>query len=171
MRQAARAAELPVADKPESMEICFVPDGDHAAFVAARAAVPPGDVVTREGKRLGGHAGLHRFTVGQKKGVPGGAGTVLRLEAGTGTVVVGPEDAAWSDRARVGQVRWIGPPPAGPLRALVQVRHRHPPALAAVRPDGADADVRFASRVRAISPGQAAVFYDGDRVLGGGWIQ
>ena len=172
VRAVARAAGLPVADKPESMEICFIPDGDHAAFVQARIPALPGDVVTEEGRIVGRHPGVHAFTVGQKKGVPGGGGrTVLRLEVANSRVVVGPEAEVFSDRACIGDVRWIGARPERELRAFVQVRHRHAAAAAAVNPRDRGAEVRFDSPVRAVTPGQAAVFYEGDRVLGGGWIQ
>jgi tRNA-uridine 2-sulfurtransferase len=169
VRAAARAQGLPVADKPESMEICFVPDGDHAAFVRARAPGAAGHIVTEDGRAIGRHAGLHLFTVGQKRGT--GGRTVLRLEPEAARVVVGPEHAVFSDRARVGDLRWIGARPDGEPRALIQVRHRHEPAPARLRLDGATAEVRFDAPVRALAPGQAAVFYEGDRVLGGGWIE
>jgi tRNA-specific 2-thiouridylase len=171
VRAAARAAGLPVADKPESMEICFVPDGDAAAFVAARIPTRPGEVVTEDGAVVGTHQGVHAFTVGQRRGVPGGGGrTVLRLDAARGRVVVGAEERVFSLRTHVEDVRWLHRPDGDELRASVQVRHRHVPAPARVRLRDSAADVVFDRPVRAIAPGQAAVFYQGDRVLGGGWI-
>ena len=178
VRAYAEARSLPVARKPDSHEICFVPDGDYAAFVARRApdAVRPGRVVDSAGRTLGRHAGVHRFTVGQRRGlgVSGPAPLyVTALDAASGRVTVGPREALERSTLRAGAVNWIaGRAPAAPLRVAAQIRHRHTaaPAQVSVLDDGA-AHVEFDDPQPAITPGQAVVFYDGATVLGGGWIE
>ena len=180
VREMARARALPVADKPDSHEICFVPDGDYAAFVerasggATREA--GGAIVDGAGHVLGTHDGVHRFTIGQRKGLRLSAGTplyVTEIRPQSRTVVVGPRDALLRTTFDVGDVNWIaGEPPAGPLRAGVQIRHRHEAAPALVDVTGpATARVTYDVPQPAITPGQAAVFFDGDVVIGGGWIE
>ena len=179
VRAYAQALRLPVADKPDSQEICFVPDGNYARFVEARAPEAArhsdGAIVDRAGHLLGRHAGVHRFTVGQRKGLGLGADGplyVLALRPADNTVVVGPREALGQTTLRASEVNWIaGEPPAGPLRADAQIRHRHAPALASVRPiGGSAAEIEFDEPQTAITPGQAVVFYEGDSVVGGGWI-
>jgi tRNA-uridine 2-sulfurtransferase len=182
-----RAAELalPNADKPESQEICFVPDGDYAGFVERRAlsrrgaAPAAGQVVDASGAVLARHDGVHRFTVGQRRGLglarPGGRPLyVTGIDATAATVVVGEREEAQRAAFDVGDVQWLGPR-AGPLalRAAVQVRHRAVPLDAdiEVAPDLAAARVVLRGPPVVAAPGQAAVFYDGDAVLGGGWIR
>ena len=177
VRAHARRLALPVADKPDSQEICFVPDGDYAAFIERRApqAVQPGPIIDRAGHVLAHHAGVHRFTVGQRKGLRISSTQplyVLRIEPDTHTVVVGARSEL--DRATFGvqQVNWIAwdAPPAS-LRADVQVRHKHRASPATIVPlDDSRAEVTFDAPQSAITPGQAAVFYADDVVLGGGWI-
>jgi tRNA-specific 2-thiouridylase len=177
VRERARALGLATAEKPESQEICFVPDGDYARVVEQTRPdrLPgPGDVVDAEGRVLGRHAGIHRFTVGQRRGL-GVSGPerryVTRIDAARNRVQVGGADELLAEGARVLGVRWVaGGPPSGPVRARVQIRYRHDGAPAEVSPHGDAAAVRFDKPVRALSPGQAAVFYDGDTVLGGGWL-
>jgi tRNA-specific 2-thiouridylase len=178
VREQARQLGLATADKPESQEICFVPQGDYARVVeAVRPDGLPGDgdIVDGEGRVLGRHAGIHRFTVGQRRGLGVGGRQrlyVTALDAARNRVVVGAADDLCATTARVENVSWIaGAPPARGARATVQVRHRHAGACAALepRPDGSVL-VHFEEPVRAVSPGQAAVFYAGDGVLGGGWI-
>jgi tRNA (5-methylaminomethyl-2-thiouridylate)-methyltransferase len=179
VRAIARRLGVPNADKPESQEICFIPDGDHKAFVEAHGgAGKPGPIVDdTSGAVLSAHAGTHHFTVGQRRGVPGGAADrrfVLRIDAGTGTVHVGPRDRLGRNALRVSDVRWLAAlPPAGSLRCAVQIRH-HAVAAAAWVELGADGlvDVRLDEPAMGVAPGQAAVFYDAtsDAVLGGGWI-
>jgi len=179
VRAIARRFGLANADKPDSQEICFIPDGDHKAFVEARGgAGRGGEVVDEQGVSLGAHGGTHRFTVGQRRGVPatsdGQRRFVVRIEAATGRVVVGPRDALLNRTLRVSDLRWTAPPRAQswPLRCAVQIRHR---ALATpgwvAAPDATGSTVSLDEPAVGVAPGQAAVFYDGDRVVGGGWIE
>jgi tRNA-uridine 2-sulfurtransferase len=178
VRAFAAARGLAVADKPDSHEICFVPDHDHASFIdrqTGTGAPPHGTVVDQSGQVLGHHDGIHHYTVGQRKGLRLSAGVplyVVRIDADRDEVVVGPRHALEQTACAVTEVNWIaGAPPAAPLRADVQIRHRHPAAPATVVPrEGAGADILFDAPQSAITPGQAAVFYTGDVVLGGGWI-
>jgi len=182
VRARAAAAGLPNAAKAESQEICFVPDGDYAGFVAAEAVrrgrpLPAdGDIVDGGGRVLGRHAGVHRYTVGQHRGlgevatVDGEKMFVVGLEPAAGRVVIGPRAAAGRRELTVGDVRWLGPVPAGPVACAVQVRHRGDAHAAVVTPAGDRAEVRFSDDAVVAAPGQAAVFYDQDRVLGGGWV-
>ena len=180
VRAEAAALGLAVADKPESMEVCFVPGGDVAEFVERHApaeTLRPGLIVDETGRELGRHAGVHRFTVGQRRGLGLAVGNGTRryvraLDAGTATVTV--SDAAGL-RARglvAREVSWTsGAAPAPDTPLAVRIRHRHPPVRARLaRADGADTTVLFEGDGPAVTPGQAAVFYRGDAVLGGGWI-
>jgi tRNA-uridine 2-sulfurtransferase len=178
VRDYARRRGLPVADKPDSQEICFIPDNDYRSFVtksipdAARA----GAFVDEHGRTLGSHAGIHRFTVGQRKGLglSSSAGTpmyVLALRPADQQVVVGPKAALERTRLTASGVNWIVEEPARTLKLAAQIRHRHEAAPAAVRSLGdGRAEAIFDAPQLAISPGQAVVFYDGDTVVGGGWI-
>ena len=176
VRRLAREAGLPVADKPESQEICFVTRGDAGDFVALRAPgrLRGGEVVSTSGEVLARHGGVHRFTVGQRRGLGLRGGPpryVAAIDARSGRVTVGSAAEASRDRFRVDEVRWVaGRPPAGVVAARVRVRHRHAGEAGEVRPAGAAAEVLLAAAVRGVAPGQAAVFYDGDEVLGGGRI-
>jgi tRNA-specific 2-thiouridylase len=178
VRAHARRLGLATAEKPESQELCFVPDGDTAAAVERLRpgrAPGPGDVVDRSGARLGSHAGIHRFTLGQRRGI-GVAGReplyVTALDAARNRVVVGGAGDLAAESARLEGVSWIaGRAPEAPLEARVRIRYRHAGAPATVEPTpGGGARVAFHEPVRALAPGQAAVFYAGERVLGGGWI-
>jgi tRNA-uridine 2-sulfurtransferase len=177
VRRIARERGLPVADKAESQEICFVPDGDYASFVERQAgsADRSGPIVDGAGRELGRHGGVHRFTVGQRRGL--GLSDkrpryVLAVEPQAATVVVGDESDLLSDRLRVRDVNWLSrPAPHEEIRARVRIRYRHAEAEAHIRPEGqAAAEIHFERPQRAITPGQAAVFYDGEVCLGGGWI-
>jgi tRNA-specific 2-thiouridylase len=178
VRDYARRRGLPVADKPDSQEICFIPDHDYRAFVTR--SVPEtareGAFVDEQGRVLGRHAGIHRFTVGQRKGLGLASPTaapmyVLALRPADQQVVVGPKSSLELSRLTASGVNWIVDEPERPLRVAVQIRHRHQAAPATVRALGdARAEVVFDTPQLAISPGQAAVFYDGDAVAGGGWI-
>ena len=176
VRDYARDRGLLVADKPDSHEICFVPDGDYASFVERRLPEGPrdGPVVDAAGRVLGGHRGVHRFTVGQRKGL-GVSGAVplyvTGMDATTSTVTVGPRAALSRTTLTARGVNWIErtPRPGQPVTA--QIRHHHPPAPGRVWPlDGAALRLEFDDAQPAIAPGQAVVLYDGDIVLGGGWI-
>jgi tRNA-uridine 2-sulfurtransferase len=178
VRALARRAGLGVADKPDSVEICFVPDGDHAALIRERRPqkATAGSVVDTSGKVLAGHDGIERFTVGQRKGLGFAAGErryVLRIVPGDNEVVVGGKDELLAAGLVASRVNWLTPaPPAGPLACAAKIRYRHTAAAATVAalPDGG-ARVAFAEPQSAVTPGQAVVFYDGPRVLGGGWIE
>jgi tRNA-specific 2-thiouridylase len=178
VRTQARGLGLPTADKPESQEICFVPDGDYAKVVAEIRpdALPgEGEIVNEDGEVLGEHAGIQHFTVGQRRGLGLAAEQplyVISLDAATNRVVVSGAEGLDANGARLERVSWVaGNPPEGAVHAQVRVRYRHAgtPAVIEARPQ-AEAVVAFEQPVRAVSPGQAAVFYDGDIVLGGGWI-
>jgi len=175
VRARARAFGLPNADKPDSQEICFIPDGDHAKFLERQGgAGAPGEIVDEAGHVLGRHGGVHHYTIGQRRGLGIAAAEslyVLGLDARSARVVVGPEVALERHDVAVGDVRWTGGVPDAPVRAQVQIRYRHAPQPATVTPDGAGARVIFDAAERAVAPGQAAVFYQDDVVLGGGWIQ
>ena len=174
-RQAARFG-LPVHDKPDSVEICFVPDRDYARLVRDRRpeAFRPGDVVDAQGNVLGRHQGLPHFTIGQRRGLGIAAGQpiyVTRLNVLDNTVTVGDRAALQCRRFTVGHLRFLVDPPPGPFRAVVKIRYQHraAPATVDLRDDGV-ALVSFDEPQSAVTPGQASVFYDGDAVLGGGWI-
>lgn len=176
VRRLAERFGLPVAHKPDSQEICFVTRGDAGDFVALRAPgrLRPGAVVSTAGEVLARHEGVHRFTVGQRRGLGVASGEpryVVRLDAATGRVVVGSAEEASADRFTVDDVRWVaGRPPAGAIRARIKVRHRHEGAPGTVVPRAGGVEVRLDAKVRGVAPGQAAVFYEGDEVLGGGAI-
>jgi tRNA-uridine 2-sulfurtransferase len=176
-RLAARFA-LPVAAKPDSQDICFVPQGSYAGVVEKLrpGAAAPGDIVHVDGRVLGRHDGLIHFTVGQRRGLVVATGErlyVVKLEPARNRVVVGPRSALGCARAALREVNWLGetPPAAG---IDLQVKHRaREPAVAARLLPGEDgrAEVAFALPQAGVAPGQACVFYDGTRVLGGGWIE
>jgi tRNA-specific 2-thiouridylase len=177
VREEARRLGLKVADKPDSQEICFVPGGDYASFVAGKnpGVAQAGAIVNEEGRQLGEHGGVHRFTVGQRKGLGVAAAAplyVLKLEPETRTVVVGPREALERRSLTASGVNWIAcEAPAEWMRVEGQIRHRHQPASGRVRALlDRRAELEFDQPQTAITPGQAVVFYDGDVCLGGGWI-
>jgi tRNA-specific 2-thiouridylase len=178
VRARARALGLATAEKPESQEICFVPDGNYARVVERlrpESLASEGEIVHEDGRVLGRHRGIHHFTVGQRRGL-GVAGLerlyVIRIDAARNRIVVGGANGLLAPAAQLENVSWIaGEAPAEAIELRVRIRHRHEGALAIVEPDEkGGASVRFLAPVRALSPGQAAVFYQGDAVLGGGWI-
>lgn len=175
VRAIAERHRLPTTHKPESMEICFVPDGDYARFVEKVAGPQPrGDVVDAAGRVLGQHDGVHKFTVGQRKGLGVSSREALyvqKVEADSRRVVVGPAEQLGSSSFHLLRPHWVDG--AAPLdRAVtVKVRHRHEGAAARVEVEASGhVAVKLDAPVRAVTPGQAAVFYEGERVLGGGWI-
>jgi len=183
VRELARDLGLPVAEKNDSQEICFVPSGDYAAFIDAyfrEQGIEPdrttGDIIDTDGRVLGEHEGTHHFTVGQRRGLGVAAREplyVIATEPSTQRVIVGRNDDLLRDSLSAREVNWISIEPIREeRRASVKIRNKHAAATAALVPVGDDTRVmvRFDQPQRAITPGQAAVFYDGDLVLGGGWI-
>lgn len=179
-RAVARELGLVTADKVESQDICFVPDGDHTRVIAARLgadapALQRGPIVTLDGRVVGEHEGHARYTIGQRRGVPGGFAEpmyVVAIHPATRTVVVGPRDALLGRGVVARDMNWlVDPLPAG-ARVQVQVRHRSAPARAElVRAGTGEVELALDEPVAAITPGQSLVLYDGDTVLGGGVIE
>ncbi len=194
VRALAERYGLPNAAKAESQEICFVPDGDYAGFVAKRALTRkrplpvPGDIVDGSGTVLGQHRGLHHYTLGQRRGLGNLPTTqamyVVRIDFARNQLVVGPErSGAASGSIRIRDMHWLSEPPSRTLRAVLQVRHRTRPVPVEIRREahaggghgghgghGGAVTARFLDTAVVAAPGQAAVIYDGDTVLGGGWI-
>jgi tRNA-specific 2-thiouridylase len=178
IRELAREAGLgAVAEKPDSVEICFVPSGNHVDVVRSRRpeVAVAGVIVERDGTVLGEHDGIDRFTIGQRKGLGVAAGRkrfVLEILPESRTVVVGDPEDLLAAGLVASQVNWLADAPAGPLRCAAKIRYRHAgvPATVTATPDGG-AMVRFDEPQPAVTPGQAVAFYDGTRVLGGGWIE
>jgi len=177
VRALARKAGLPVAEKPDSVEICFVPDNDHAAFIQRHrpGLDTAGQIVDTEGNVLAEHEGIERFTIGQRKGFGFGSGRrryVLEIVPETRTVVIGEKEETYSSGLRAKDVNWLVETPKAELSCQAKIRYRAAAAAATiVAADNAEATVRFREPQSAIAPGQAVVFYDGERVLGGGWIE
>jgi len=175
VREEARRLGISVAEKHESQEICFVPSGEHSDFVGKRAEMPTGVIRDRDGRVLGQHEGVHRFTIGQRKGLGLATGVplyVVNIDAEAAAVTVGPREALERDTLTASRVNWIaGETPASPIRASARIRYRHREAVATITQVGDDqVHVAFDEAQSAVTPGQAVVFYDGDVVLGGGWI-
>jgi tRNA-specific 2-thiouridylase len=177
VRRLAAGYDLRVAEKGESQEICFVPDNDYVRFLEeARGEAPlPGDIVDSRGNLLGRHNGTYRYTVGQRKGL-GVAHPyplyVLGVDISRNEVIVGERDELLSDGLVAAEVNWIAPGPESAIEASCKIRYRHRPIACRIDPlPGNRAEVRFLKPEKAITPGQAVVFYDGDEVIGGGWIE
>jgi tRNA-specific 2-thiouridylase len=177
VRALARRAELGVAEKPDSVEICFVPDGDHGALIRRRRPeqVAAGNIVDGNGRFLAEHSGIENFTIGQRKGLGFAAGErryVLRIVPEAHEVVVGERDELLADGLIASGVNWlIEQAPSQTLQCDTKIRYRNQPSAALVTcMDGKSARVEFGRPQSAVTPGQAVVFYDGTRVLGGGWI-
>jgi len=182
VRAMARQARLPVAEKPESQEICFVPAGNYVRFIEAyleeRGSSLPagaGEIVSTSGEVVGRHQGVHRYTVGQRRGLGLTAGRpmyVVEIDRAANRLIVGSDGELARETCDVRDVNWVAVERLEqPARVMVKIRHRHEPGAATIEPlDAAIARVRFDVPQRAITPGQAAVFYSGERVLGGGWI-
>ena len=178
VREIAAAADLPVAHKGESQEICFVPNDDYRLVLKkfAPESLKPGDIVDESGKKLGEHDGYAGFTVGQRRGVGVAAGEpryVVRTEKESNRVVIAPKNSLERDRFRVSEINWlIAEQPPLPLECSVQIRYRGKPTPCTVRPGSDDMlEVQLHEPRFAIAAGQVAAFYDGDRVVGGGWIE
>ena len=173
VREIASALGLANAQKPDSVEICFVPGNDYRAFVSARVAQRPGAIVDEQGAIVGEHAGVANFTVGQRKGLGahGDRRFVTELRPADNVVVIGPEEALLSQTLHAEQLRWThGEPPEHGAQVDVKIRYRSRPLPARLYVDGDRASVGFSEAQRAVTPGQSAVFYRGDEVLGGGTI-
>ena len=177
VREHAHRLKLRVASKPDSQEICFVPDGDYAAFVERQApeAARAGTVINHDGRVLATHGGVHRFTIGQRKGLGLSSNEplyVLEIRPDTAQVVVGPREALGRTTLTASGVNWVSGIAASDWRTVsAQIRHRHAAAPARVRAtDEGRARLNSTHRRPAVTPGQAVVFYEGDEVLGGGWI-
>jgi tRNA-uridine 2-sulfurtransferase len=177
IRDLARRAGLAVHDKPDSVEICFVPDGDHARLIRERRpdAGVAGQFVDPSGNVLGEHNGIESFTIGQRKGLGVALGErryVLDIIPSRHEVVLGQREDLLANSLSASGVNWLIEPPAGPVACRAKIRYRHPGASAVVHPlANESAHIVFAEPQSAITPGQAVVFYEGDRVLGGGWIE
>jgi len=183
VREIARKLRVPVAEKAESQEICFVPTGNYVRFIEnylheAGGELPhkEGDIVTVDGREIGRHSGLHQYTVGQRKGLGLAVGHplyVVALDHASDRLIVGEAKDLRSTVCEVRDVNWIPfEVPNRPIDAIVRVRNRHTPAAAKITSiDATTARVEFRDAQRAITPGQAAVFYSGELVLGGGWIR
>jgi tRNA-specific 2-thiouridylase len=177
-REQARRFGLSVADKADSQDICFVPNGSYARLVEKLRpeAGEPGDIVDRAGRALGRHGGVAHFTIGQRKGLGIAAGEplyVLKIDPTRRRVTVGPRSALAETRLRLGELNWLGPPAAAGMAVAAKLRSAQPPVPATlytgIGPE--DAELLLDAPAGAVAPGQAAVLYDGERVLGGGWIR
>jgi len=182
VREVARQHGLALAEKPDSQEICFVPGGDYKQFIAAyleeqgeQPQETAGELVASSGEVIGRHVGISNFTVGQRKGLGVSSPSplyVLQIDRASHRVTVGADAELATRTLRAGQLNWIGiAEVTAPMRVQAKIRHRHEPAWATIEPAGAGEVVAtFDEPQRAVTPGQSAVFYDGEEVVGGGWI-
>jgi tRNA-specific 2-thiouridylase len=176
VRAIAREAGLNVAEKPDSVEICFVPENDHAKFIKTRhpELQTAGNIIDRQGNVLAEHDGIEKFTIGQRKGFGFGSGSrryVLEIISDSRDVIIGDRDELLSSTLKAERVNWLIEPLAAPLECKAKIRYRADAAPATVTPlEGGEVRVDFAEPQSAITPGQAVVFYDGERLLGGAWI-
>jgi len=183
VRELARRVKLPVAEKPESMELCFVPTGNYVQFIQAYTresgialSESEGEIVTEDGAVIGRHTGVHNFTIGQRKGLGFAAGKplyVLSIDPAKNRVIVGDDEMLRTTSFEVTGTNWVSiAAPSSPRRANAKIRHKHEPAPATIEAlDENSVRITFDVPQRAVTPGQAAVFYDGDLILGGGWIK
>jgi tRNA-uridine 2-sulfurtransferase len=175
IRRLAHEWRLPNAEKPDSADICFIPSGDYRAFVRERVPVQAGAIVDSSGEKLGEHEGIVNFTIGQRRGLPARGGGeplfVVDLDPATNTVIAGDNSDLMAEGLIAEELSWVrGEPPGEEIAAEVRIRYRSEPVPSRVHLNGERAEVHFEHPQRAVTPGQAAVFYDGDRVLGGGTI-
>ncbi len=177
VKETAAAMGLPAAERRESQEICFIPDNNYAGFIKKISGndFRPGEIIDREGKRLGEHQSILHYTIGQRKGIGLAAPEplyVTAIDPARNTVTVGGKEDTYTDEIVVKDINWIAiAPPQQTIKAKVKVRYRHPEAPADVIPlNEQEARIKFSAPVMAVAPGQAAVFYDGETVLGGGTI-
>ncbi len=175
VREMARRWRLPNADKPDSADICFIPSGDYRQFVRERVPSAPGAIVDSEGSLVGEHSGIIEYTVGQRKRVPARGGDeplfVLNVDARTNTVVVGPSEELMADGLIAEDLAFCnGEAPQGPAAVQARIRYRSEAVPSELSVSEGRAEVRFERPQRAVTPGQAVVFYDGGRVIGGGTI-
>jgi tRNA-specific 2-thiouridylase len=176
IRNLARRWDLPNAEKPDSADICFIPSGDYRAFVRERVAARPGAIVDAAGSHIGEHAGVVNYTIGQRKGLPARGGGdeplfVIDVDAASNTVVAGHHDDLMARGLVAENVTFIsGGQPPTPLRVEARIRYRSPAVPSTLLLSADQAEVRFDDPQRAVTPGQAVVFYDGDRVIGGATI-
>lgn len=177
IRRIAGTLGLAVAEKRDSQEICFVPSGDHAAFIRRKRGElgTAGQVVTSDGRVVGTHDGLERFTIGQRKGLGIALGEprfVIRLERETNRVVLGTKGELATSQLSAAGTNWLAPPPGEPIRCQIKIRYNARPAAGTVELlDGDRLRAVFDQPQYGVAPGQAVVCYDGERVLGGGWIE
>jgi tRNA-uridine 2-sulfurtransferase len=185
VRGVAHEHGLSLAEKPDSQEICFIPGGDYKQFLTAyleeqgeQMPDTAGELVTSDGRVLGHHEGISNFTVGQRKGLKVASPTplyVIQIDPASHRVTVGADEELATRNLRANRVNWISIPElTAPMRVKIKIRHRHEPAPATLQPaagaDAAEVIALFDEPQRAVTPGQSAVFYDGDEVVGGGWI-
>lgn len=175
VREHGRRLGLDVSEKPDSVEICFVPGNDYRAFVAPRLEMAPGELRDTSGAVLGEHQGVAAYTLGQRKGLGVAVGEpryVTAIDAARNIITIGTDDELYSDTVDVEEVRWThASPPAG---AAIEAKARYkaePAAAKVISTDGEQATIRFDRRQRALTPGQAICFFDGEEVLGGGTIE
>jgi tRNA-uridine 2-sulfurtransferase len=176
VREQARRLGLDVADKPDSVEICFVPGNDYRAFVEERVAMEPGEMRDESGTTIAEHRGVAAYTLGQRKGLGVALGEprfVTGIDPVANIVTIGTEDELFSDCAEIGEVRWTaGAAPEDGSRLEAKARYKAEPAPGTlIETDGEAATIRFDKRQRALTPGQTVALYDGDEVLGGGTIE
>jgi tRNA-specific 2-thiouridylase len=177
IRELSRQAGIETADKPDSQEICFIPDNDYSGFIDRFRGpqATAGEIVDTAGKIVGTHAGYQSFTIGQRKGLGIAFGEprfVVRIEPESRRVVIGTKDELGRRELKADRLNWLIDPPTSPIRCTAQIRYQHAPAACEARITGKDElSVEFDDPQFGVAPGQAVVLYEGDRVLGGGWIR
>lgn len=175
-RALAEEYEIPIFNKPDSQDICFVPNGDYASIVQKLrpGAIDAGDIVHIDGRVLGKHNGIINFTIGQRRGLHIGGMEepiyVIKIDAEKKQVLVGPESALESASFNIRDVNWLGTKPDSEIEVAIKIRSTRPPVPGKVRATATGAEVKLLAPEKAVSPGQACVMYDGERLIGGGWI-